>query len=258
MSEMLLLPPSPPQKNDSEPIKEPRAKRQRKSGLVIESRKQSKKNALETVPRNLPPSKLEKRKNDALRRIKVSKSDLAAAPDISSIIRQTPRGKSLVIKALRFSEDPLARAFLAKYDAIPERDRRELSFEAIGLAAGCDLKTLLGEMMLAVREHSVNSVKLIAIAAHPMITKKRVEFAQQPGGFRDRDKLDEMLGAIKPSAGSTFINKFFAATTKEMPEEEDGHVEEQLTDDLDFIFPDASVVQERVQSIRQKVLGEGK
>jgi hypothetical protein len=247
MSEMLSLPPCPPTKNDSDNLKAPPAKRRRKNGSEPESVE-----CLEKVPKHLPPSKLEKRKDQLLRRLKVSKADLASAPDISSIIRQTPKGKRLVLKALRFSTDPLARAFLEKYDSIAERDREELSFEAIGLAAGCDLKTLLGEMMLAVREHSVTSVKLIAIAAHPLITKKRVEFAQQPGGFRDRDKLDEMLGAIKPGAGSTFINKFFAATTKEMPENEEQA--EELVDDLDYMFPDSSVMQEKVQPMRQKVL----
>lgn len=193
------------------------------------------------------------RKNDALRRLKVSLSDLASAPDITSVLKQARGGKKLALKCLRFSEDPLAKAFLEKYDSIPDRDREELTLEAICVAANINPKQLLGEMMLAIREHSVSSVKMIAIAAHPSITKKRVQFALQPGGFRDRDKLDEMLGAIKPSTGSTFINKFFAATTKEMPEDEEV-AEEQTTDDLDYLFPDASIMQEKVQPMRQKVL----
>jgi hypothetical protein len=254
MSETLTLPPYPPLTNDCEPIKDLPAKRRRKngSGPEPESGKQSKKNALEAVPRNPPPCKLEKRKDYLLRRLKVSKSDLASAPDITGILKETPHGRRLALKAMRFSDDPLIKAFLEVHDAQAERDLQELSFEAIGLAAGVDLKHLLGEILLAIREHSVTSVKLIAMAAHPKITKARVAFAQQPGGFRDRDKLDEMLGAIKSPAGSTFINKFFAATTKEMPENE--QQAEELVDDLDYMFPDASQMQERVQPMRQKVL----
>jgi hypothetical protein len=153
---------------------------------------------------------------------------------------------------MRFSDDPLIITFLEKYDSLGERDLQSLPLQAVALSAGLNVKHLWGEMMLAIREHSVSSVKIIAVSAHPQITKSRVEFAQTPGGFRDRDALDEMLGALKPSAGNTFIGKFFAATTKEMPENEEQASE--MVDDLEFMFPDSSVMQEKVQPMRQKVL----
>jgi hypothetical protein len=80
-------------------------------------------------------------------------------------------------------------------------------------------------------------------------------YAKTPGGYRDRDKLDEMLGAIKPGQGSTFIGKYFAASTKEMPEDDEP---EKIVDDLEYMFPDSSIMQERVQPMRQKVLEAGK
>lgn len=250
--EMSTLLPSPLPMNPYAKPKAKQGKRRRKNGLAAES------NACwMKVPKNPKPSSLEKRRNDALRRLKVSQSDLSASPSIDDILKQTPRGKNIAIEALRFSQEPLAIAFLEKYDSIPERDRRELPFEAIGIAANLDLKTLLGEIMLAIREHSVTSVKLIAIAAHPKITKARVKFAKQPGGFRDRDKLDEMLGAIKPTAGPTFIGKaFFGRGGDEGPEEDQSS--EKLADDLDYVFPDVSIMQAKIQPMRQKVLEAGK
>lgn len=207
---------------------------------------------LSKVPKNPPPSLAVPRKEYLLKRLKVSAADLAAAPDIDSILKEIPRGKKLALKAMRFSDDPMSKAFMEKYDSLGERDLQSLPFQAIALAAGLDVKHLWGEMMLAIREHSVNAVKIIAVAAHPVITKKRVEFAKTPGGFRDRDKLDEMLGAIKSPAGSTFINKFFAATNNPMPEDEEQASE--IVDDLEYMFPDSSVMQEKVQPMRQKVL----
>jgi hypothetical protein len=208
--------------------------------------------SLSKVPKHPPPSKAVSRRDYLLKRLKVSKQDLALAPDIDAIVREHRGGKKLAIKALRFSEDPIAKAFLEKYDSLGDKDLQSLPITAIALAAGVDSRTLLGEIMMAIREVSVNSVKIIAMAAHPQITKKRVEYAQTPGGFRDRDKLDEMLGAIKAPAGSTFINKFFAAATNKMPEDEEQA--EAMTDDLEYMFPDSSIMQEKVQPMRQKVL----
>lgn len=153
---------------------------------------------------------------------------------------------------MRFSDEPLIMAFLSKWDTLDERSQQALSIEAVALAADINVRHLWGEMQLAIRQHSASSVMTIAAAAHPSITKKRVEFAQTLGGFRDRDKLDEMLGAIKPAQGSTFIGKFFAATTKAMPEDEEQA--EEIVDDLEYMFPDASKMQERIQPLRQKVL----
>lgn len=205
---------------------------------------------LNEVPKNPPPSLALPRKEYLLKRLGVSKQQLDVTPDIDSILKEHRGGKKLAIKSLRFSEDPIATAFLEKYDSLGERDLQSLPIQAIAIAANVDPKHLLGEIMLAIRECSVSSVKIIAMAAHPDITKKRVEFAKTLQGFRDRDKLDEMLGAIKSPSGSVFINKFFGATTKEMPEDDDKP--EEMVDDLEYMFPDSSVVQDKVVALRQK------
>ena len=157
---------------------------------------------------------------------------------------------------MRFSEEEeFIGPFLDKYDSIPARDRENLSFEAIALSAGINIKHLFGEITLAMREHEVSAVKIIAMAAHPKVMKKRVEYALTPGGYRDRDKLDEILGALKPSAGPTFIGKAFFSSSKEEPDDDP---KEASVDDENFIFPDSEIMQERVQPIRTKMLETGK
>ncbi len=197
-----------------------------------------------------------KRKNSPLSRIGVDIRELLTAPKISSILREIQGGKSKAIAALRFSESDCAAKFLAKYDSISVRDRDKLPIQAVALAAKINPRELLGEIMLAMREHSVNAVKIIAVASHPDVIRKRVEFAQLPGGFRDRDALDTMLGALPSPKGPTFINKFFAGGSKE--ESSSPEPVEEISDDLEYMFPDASAIQERAQPMRQKLLESGK
>lgn len=201
------------------------------------------------------------RKVEALRRIKVTPDQLASAPNITDILKETKGGITLALRAMRFSSSELIISFLEKYDSVPERDREELSIEAIALSAGINIQHLWGEMMLAIREHSVSSVKVIALAAHPEVIAKRVEYAKTPGGYRDRDALDTMLGALPKPGGATFIDKIFVtrpnAEKQASDEEEEEQQVEATVDDLDYIFPDASEVQEQVQKIKQKMLPSG-
>lgn len=197
-----------------------------------------------------------RRKNSPLTRLGVDPRQLIAAPKISPILREIPGGKRLALKAMRFSETECIQKFLAKYDSISPHDREKLNIESIALAASLDIRHLWGEIMLAMREHSVNSVKVIAVASHPDVIKRSVEYAQLPGGYRDREHIHTMLGALPtPKNQSIFINKVFTGTPKEESEPEKP---EELTDDLEWMFPDASAIQERSAMARQKLLEPGK
>ena len=158
------------------------------------------------------------------------------------------------IRSMRFASSPLIVSFLHKYDRIPDEDRDRVPLEAIALAAKIDVRHFWGELMLAIRERSVSAVKAITIASHPAVMKKRIEFAMTPGGTRDRDALDTMLGALPSPKGPTFINKVF--TTKDADETK--QEVEEFVDDLDFMFPNAEVMQEKVTPMRQRLLDEGK
>lgn len=158
--------------------------------------------------------------------------------------------RTVALQAMRFSESPEIVSFLAKYDKIPERDRACLSIEAVAISAGVNVAHLLGEIMLAVRDHSANRVKFIAIASHPDVMKKSVECAMLPGGLGDRKDIHTMLGALPSNKGTTFINKFFASGKESADEPEP----EELVDEFEVVFPDASIMQEKVQPLRQKLL----
>jgi len=111
---------------------------------------------------------------------------------------------------------------------------------------------LLGELLLAMREYSVTSVKVIGIGRHPEVMQKTVENALLPGGVRDREILHTMLGALPQKSGATFIDKFFAGSSQ--TKEPESAEPERFEEDLDVIFPDVSLMQERVQPMRQKLL----
>jgi hypothetical protein len=193
-----------------------------------------------------------KRKNTPLTRIGVSLEQYREAPKISPILREIPGGKKMALKAMRFSQAECIQKFLEMYDSISWRDREKLSLEAIALAANVDIALLLGEVLLAIREHNVNVVKFIAVGSHPEVMKKTVESALLTGGYRDREHIHTMLGALPSPKGPTFINKFFAGASRE--EEDKPEQPEELMEDVDYIFPDSSVMQDRIQPMRQKLL----
>ena len=213
------------------------------------------KSSLAKVPNGPEPNP---RKADALARLGVTEEQLKIAPNLDPILKDTCGGKTRAIDAMRFSDQPLVEQFLAKYDSIPDRDRKSLTFTAIALAAEINVRHLLGEMLLAIREHSVSRVKFIAITAHPDVTRSRVKFAQEVGGFRDRDALDTMLGALPKGTGISIMNKIFTGTEEKPPEEaEESAPIQELEDDVDIVFPDVSKMEDRVQPMRQRLL-EGK
>lgn len=187
-------------------------------------------------------------------RIGVTLDQYRAAPKISPILREIQGGKSKAIQAMRFSSSPLILQFFEIYDQISPRDKEKLSLEAIALAAKINILHLWGEIQFAMREHSVSKVKVLAVANHPEVMRRRIEYAQLPNGYRDRDALDIMLGALPtPKNTTNFINKVFTNGAKD-ESEEDEKPTEVIENVEDFAFPDVSVMQERAQPMRQKLL----
>src|SRR5208282_2911307 len=187
----------------------------------------------------------------------VTTEQLNCSPEITSILKETRGGIKLAIGALRFSQNDAVKEFLKKYDSIPERDRKSTPIEAIAIAVQVDIRLLLGEIMLAVRENSVSRVKMIAIASHPEVTRSRVRFAKEVGGYRDRDALDTMLGALPKPNAATFIDKVIFGNPETESKDAVEEVDESVANE-DFMFPDASQIQERIQPMRQRVLAAGK
>jgi hypothetical protein len=193
----------------------------------------------------------------ALRRLGVSAKELAAAPAITPLLKRADGGIKATLAAMRFSNEPVIRAFLAKYNSLSGHDQKHLPLEAIALAAEINVVHLFGAILLALRMQAVNTVKIIAMTAHPKITQARVEYGQLPLGERDRTALDVAMGFLPSPKGPTFIGKaIFGPGENVMDQQrgdeadEDGYAEP----DLDRLFPPANAMQQKLQLVRQRTI----
>jgi hypothetical protein len=196
------------------------------------------------------------RSAQALRRLKVSPAQLAAAPEITPLLKQASGGLKQVLTAMRFAPDDLIASFLLKYDSIPVGDRECLPMEAIAVAAELNVSHLLGSIMMALQAQSVNAVKIIAMTAHPKITEARVMYGLMPLGERDRTALDTAMGFLPSPKGPTFINKTIFQSGKSQTSG-DGDEDDDGEPDIDRIFPPANAMQEKLTPIRQRQLPPG-
>ena len=228
------------------------------------------------TPRTAKPSIPVTPRALALARLHVTQEQLDRAPDITTTLKNaTDGGMPRVFSAMRFSQDETIAAFLDKYDALPLTDRKTVPLEAVGLAAGLNLNTLLGSITLALTAHAGNSVKILLTTNQPRITRARIKNGQLPGGYRDRDAIEYANGTLpQPNkAGGIFINNkaIFGTGTTAMNEQraigagsrnDDDEID--ATDpgdyDLDRLFPPAVATQERLVPIRNRQItaGEGK
>ena len=211
------------------------------------------------------------RAQQALKRLGVDVLALRSAPEITPLLKNAQGGLKAVLGAMRFTvDDPSIAAFLEKYDSIPVGDRERVSWEAIALAAGIDLRVFLGSAMLALQSQAVNTVKIIAMTNHPKITAARVKYGLLPSGEKDRTALDTAMGFLPSPKGPTFIGKAVfgsgggggnspAQVDDNDPDEEDTFIDIQAENvDLEKFFPSSNTIQQKLIPIRQKMLEDGK
>jgi hypothetical protein len=208
----------------------------------------------------------------SLARIGVSVDALNATPQITPLLKRADGGLPQVINAMRLAvQDAVIGPFLRCYDSIPASDRKHLPLEAVALAADVDVTSLLGATMLALERQAQCEVRILAVTSHAKITKARVRYAELPGGHRDRQALDQVLGLLPCPKGPTFIGKAIFGSGRDAMDQqkhqrryhEDGPDDEESEDevpinerdiDLDKLFPPANVMQERLVAIRQRTL----
>jgi len=87
------------------------------------------------VPRDEPRFKGAARKASALDKLGVSAAQLASAPPITALLKESKVAREAALAALRFSSDPVAKTFLKKYDACTSSVLHFAPLEAIALAA---------------------------------------------------------------------------------------------------------------------------
>jgi hypothetical protein len=194
----------------------------------------------------------------ALRRLHITPQQMAAVPQITPLLKQADGGMDQILTAMRFSPDEVIAAFLEKYDVIPVGDRDNLPIEAIAMAAGVDIRHLLGSILVALQAQSVSAVKIIALTAHPKITQARVVYGQHPLGERDRTALDTAMGLLPSPKGPTFIGKAIFGSGRDVMDQQRGGDEDNDTigdsdgPDMDRLFPPANAMQEKLTPIRQE------
>jgi len=215
----------------------------------------------------MPVPKLGKAKDrveQALKRLGVKPEQLASVPPLSTMIKEDAKelgGQKAVLSAIRFSpEKPEIAAFLAVYDSLPKGDKERLPWEAIAVSAEINVEHLLGAITAAVYKYSANRSRFIIGMGHPLSVAARVKYAQLPSGEKDRTALDIMLGAMPQKKGMTIINKMggsYSSDKDEDDEDDDGVVEGEMftpDHDLEMMFPSSEKIQEKLLTIRQKLL----
>ena len=278
-----LLSPSSPQKKtrskskpetQADPLKTgsvsstPKKKSDHANGNGEKSTAKQDNQSLLPVPKPLP--KPVDRAQQALKRLGVDTLALRSAPEITPLLKNAQGGLKAVLGAMRFTaEDPSIAAFLEKYDSVPAGDRERVSWEAIALAAGVDLRVFLGSIMLALQSQAVNTVKIIAMTNHPKITAARVKYGLLPSGEKDRTALDTAMGFLPSPKGPTFIGKAVfgsggggGGSAPAQMEDDDLDEEDTFVDaekvDLEKFFPSSNTIQQKLISVRQKMLEDGK
>jgi len=205
----------------------------------------------------------------ALRRLGVTPEQLAAAPQITPLLELADGGLPTVLSAMRSSADPLIRTFLAKYDSVSVSDRARVSVEAIALAAGLDITSLLGSVMIALERQAVAVVRILTVTHHPRIVAARIKYGQLPSGDRDRTALDTAVGFLPNPKGPVFVNRIYNAGKGGMeqhrngpglPDDEDEPLDGEVpiaadNVDLDALFPNPSIIQEELIPIRNRLAG---
>jgi hypothetical protein len=179
----------------------------------------------------------------------VNLAELERMPEVSALLRETVGSVTAAIKVMRFSDDEDIVKFLKTYDAIPVGDLPSVPLEAIILASRVPTKSLIGAILFTFKAVQGHKSALMAIAKHPEVLAKRIEYAMLPGGLGDRDKLDLALGFL-PSPKGASINLNFgqrASESKENPSLPDD-------DDVNDIFPMITDQQESWQENRTRLL----
>jgi hypothetical protein len=152
--------------------------------------------------------------------LEIDYDELKRAAPLTPFLQEAEGGLPAVMSAMRFSQDPTIGKFLRAYDLGNEIDHHIMPWEAWAVKARLDIPSLLGSILIALRQQAVNTIKIISITNHPDIVRATVKSAMTPKGFRDREVIHTAMGFLPRPKGATFIEKYFAGTVGEEPEEE--------------------------------------
>ena len=147
------------------------------------------------------------RAKEALRRCGIKQSDLETAYPISDIL-EGQSSPELIAPRLRASKSEHAEKWLKYWDGLPKMDRKYLSLEAVCVGADVSPESMLGAIVVSLRERTLQKSALKAVLAHPEIMDATIVSASLPGpaGHADRKMLHSMpaIGFLPGPQGSQF------------------------------------------------------
>lgn len=162
---------------------------------------------------NLPPQPKFNREGveleEALKALGIDLNKVMLAPKFTDLLMQSRDGLPGVLEAMRYSRSDVILKFLALYDSQPDKLKAIIPWEAWCIKAELSIPHILGEVILALREHSANAVRIMAITYHPNTVWTRIQQAQTPLGHRERQALDIALGMVPTPRGPTIIERYY-------------------------------------------------
>jgi hypothetical protein len=251
MSETQPLPESLPPKTDSESPLVRRGRGRPRSGSGSESRPISTKPKQVVTERLKTERAIKRRRRIVLNRLGVTDADMMRAAPIEGVLRKCKGGLPEVETAMKLSISPIIVEFLGFYYQYTPPEREAVPMEAFAVAANINAEVLLSEILIALRQYSVNVVKAIAISGHPDMIKHQMEYAMMPKGERDRHAFNQALGFIPSPKGPTFIGKVMLNRGESEKDDEDEEA------DLDFLFPSTSETHKKLQTRNVKMIEQG-
>lgn len=180
---------------------------------------------------------------------KVTLAEIEKAPHYDYLLQGN---RKIALEAMRFSDEPCIVEFLRVYDSTPVCDRKQIPLEAVALKAGVNLKELLGAIWICFKNIQSQKSGIMAMANHPDILKKTIDFAKKPKGQRDRRMLHEAVGFLPTPKGANF-NLNIGMPEPAAKEDADVDAEEPEVND---VFPVITNNQQDWQDGRQKLLAE--
>lgn len=188
-----------------------------------------------------------------LTQYKIGKRQLENCPKIEDRLRKVIGGRLRAIETLKFSQHPDARKLLEFCQRIKFANREKVPFEAMCLAAGVDVVTIWGALILAARDVSRAESALITMTEHPDVVRATVDFAK--GSLlasKDREMVHKAVGWLPTPKGSN-INVNVFDPHKDSAEGDDGEGQS-----LDDVFGSDPMEIEGWGNDRRKLLEAGK
>jgi hypothetical protein len=176
----------------------------------------------------------------------ISPSQVETAPNLTAIIGK----RTSVIESMRFSQEPSVVGFLKVYDQTPVCDRKQISFEAVALKAGCNFNELLGAIILSFRSVQAQRSAIIAMEHHPNVVEATVGYAMTEDGFKDRRMLHEAVGFVPTPKGASINVNFPGVATANSGDDDAAATEPEI----DNVFPRITNKLEKWQADRSRML----